>query len=85
MCIIELLFLIEIILSDIEQIEKRIVKLKKNSKGKKSQSLEISLLESLVKHLSQGKVIKDFKCTADEREIFPGTRRFLSDVPTAGS
>jgi len=50
----------ELLLSDIESVEKRIERAKKNAKGDKKYAEEAAILEKLLKHLSDGNPARTF-------------------------
>jgi len=61
---------LELILSDIETLERRIDKAKKLAKGDKKYLAEAEFLERLSKHLEEGKAARSFPCDdASEKEI----------------
>ena len=65
----------ELILSDIELVERRIERAKKLAKGDKKFDAEAALFERLLAHLNDGQTAASFPCTVDEKAI-------VSDCPT---
>ena len=59
----------ELILSDIEMIERRIDRSKKLLKGDKSYQVEIDLFERVLDHLQKGENARTMEFTADEEAI----------------
>ena len=59
----------ELILSDLETIEKRVDKAKKNLKADKKYQIEVNLLERIKKILEEGKPARTVECTAEEKEL----------------
>ena len=59
---------LELILSDIEILQKRIEKLKKQAKANKSLNNEIDLLEKLLKWLEKGNTAKNFKVDEENKK-----------------
>ena len=64
----------ELILSDMEIVEKRIDRVSKLMKGDKSLETELKLLQKLLEHLNAGKSARTFEMTKDEAEL-------ISDMP----
>jgi GTP-binding protein YchF len=61
---------LELLLADLETVEKRVVKVEKPAKsGNKEAQLELNLLERLKSHLSQGKVARLFLAEEAEGRI----------------
>lgn len=60
---------IELILSDIELLTKRIEKLKKQAKGTKSLNAHIDILSKLLSWLEEGNVAKSFEAEEEFKEI----------------
>ncbi len=71
---------LELILSDIEIIERRIDKAKKMLKGDKSYQVELDLLESVLTYLESGKTARSYDCTETEAEIL-ATVNLLTNKP----
>ena len=61
---------LELILSDIELLEKRFEKSKKSLKGDKSLKLEVDLLERALEVLEKGKSIRTLDLNEEESKIF---------------
>jgi len=59
---------LELILSDIELLERRIDKTQKMLKGDKKYQSELALLEQLKKHLNSGMGARMFDCSPEDRE-----------------
>ena len=62
----------ELILSDIELLERRIDKVKKLLKGDKSYTAELEILERLSLHLNAGREARSFEVTEEEKDIISG-------------
>lgn len=61
---------IELILADVEMIERRIEKTQKALKGgDKRFARELEVLQALLAHLNEGKLARTFECTPDEAAI----------------
>lgn len=72
---------IELQLKDLETVEKRLDKAKKNTKGgNKEAQKEVELIVKLISHLEQGKSIRTFDATADQRELIEDMQ-LLTDKP----
>lgn len=73
---------LELLLSDLDTVEKRIVKLEKASKsGNKEALAELSLLERLKTHISQGKSARLFITKGDIDEKILGELNLLTVKP----
>ncbi|MCL2099914.1 MAG: redox-regulated ATPase YchF [Oscillospiraceae bacterium] len=59
----------ELILSDIELIERRVERVKKTLKGDKSVLKELKLLEDLLETLNDGKSARVLSCTPEEEQL----------------
>ena len=70
----------ELIMSDIEMLERRIDKSEKLAKGDKKYLAEVNLLKSLKDHLEKGFTAKTFECSDEEREIIAQVD-LLTDKP----
>ncbi len=70
----------ELILSDMEMLERRIDKAKKAAKGDKSYLKEVELLERLSAHFDAGQSARSFETSDDEAEILAGIA-LLSSKP----
>ncbi|MFI3325080.1 MAG: redox-regulated ATPase YchF [Clostridia bacterium] len=71
---------IELILSDLEILDRRIDKAKKMLKGDKSYQTEIELLERVKEVLEEGKTARTVECTQDEAELL-ATVNLLTNKP----
>ena len=61
---------LELILADIELVERRLDKAKKNAKsGDKKYKREAEMCQALIDHLSDGKPASDFEFTDEDRDI----------------
>lgn len=60
---------LELILSDIEMVEKRLEKAKKSLKGNKSFKMEVDLLEKILPVLEEGKFIRTLEFNDDEKTL----------------
>ena len=60
---------LELVLSDLEMIERRIDKTKKMLKGDKGYQAELDLLTRVQAALEEGKTARTVECTPEEREI----------------
>lgn len=69
---------LELILSDIEILERRMVKMRKAVKSDPKLRSEIGLLERLIQHLEEGKTARTFVSASDEEDI-------LQDIPLLSS
>ncbi|HHX73216.1 MAG TPA: redox-regulated ATPase YchF [Clostridiales bacterium] len=63
---------LELILSDVELVLRRIDKAKKLAKGDKKYEAEVELLTGLLSHLEEGKSASGFDCTPEERAVING-------------
>ncbi len=59
----------ELIMADMEMIERRIDKAKKASKGDKKFLHEAEVFEELLAHLNEGKTVRSFDCSEEDREL----------------
>ena len=71
---------LELILSDVEMIDRRIDKAKKLAKGDKKYNAEVELFERLHAHLDSGASARTFEATDEEAEII-ATADLLSSKP----
>ncbi|OGG99173.1 MAG: redox-regulated ATPase YchF [Candidatus Lambdaproteobacteria bacterium RIFOXYD1_FULL_56_27] len=55
----------ELILADLEQAERKLERVRKQSKGDKALAQAIPFYESLVKHLGEGKMARNFECQGE--------------------
>ena len=61
---------LELIMADIEMVERRIDKAQKAMKGgDKKFAREVSLFQALLEHLNEGKLARTFSCTEDEAAL----------------
>ena len=60
---------IELIMADMEMVERRIEKANKAAKGDKKYLHEAALFERLLAHLNDGKSARSFECSEDEAAI----------------
>jgi len=61
---------LELILADIEVVERRLDKAKKAAKsGEKKAKREVEMCEQLIDHLSEGKAARAFEFTEDDKDI----------------
>ncbi len=60
---------LELIMADIEMVERRIEKAKKAAKGDKKYLREAEAFEGLLEHLNEGKTARTYSCDEDESEI----------------
>lgn len=70
----------ELILSDLELVDRRIDKAKKLGKGDKKYLEEAAFFERLKAHLEEGKSARSFACTDEEKELL-ATTPLLSQKP----
>lgn len=71
----------ELILKDLESVEKRMENLRKQSKsGDKKLVEQLSVVEKLQQHLAEGKSARNFQLSGDEKKIFRDLF-LLSDKP----
>ncbi|OHD23756.1 MAG: redox-regulated ATPase YchF [Spirochaetes bacterium GWD1_27_9] len=73
---------LELILADIQTIEKRLEKAQKSAKasGDKKLKEESEILQNLLNHLSNEKPVRTFQCTVEQKEII-NTFFLLTDKP----
>ncbi|RMF21602.1 MAG: redox-regulated ATPase YchF [Cyanobacteria bacterium J083] len=60
---------LELALSDLAQIERRIDKVRKQAKSSKEAQAELDVLEKLVTGLNEGKVVRQIDLSAEEQEL----------------
>lgn len=60
---------LELVISDIDIVDRRIDRTKKQAKGDKKVEAELPVLERLKTHLEDGKSARSFQCAPDEQEI----------------
>lgn len=70
----------ELIFADIETIDKRMGKAESAAKADKSKQADVDLLKALKKHLEEGKAIRTFEAT-DEEKAFIEENFFLTSKP----
>ena len=79
-------FELELILADIEIVERRLDRAKKNAKGgDKKYKRECEMCEALLKHLEEEKPARDFPFTEDDKDILaaavlPVAAKFEEDI-----
>jgi len=70
----------ELVMADMEMVERRIDKAKKAAKGDKKYLHEAEVLTGLLAHLNEGKTARSYDCTEVEREII-GNSELISLKP----
>ena len=60
---------LELILSDMEMIQRRVEKVRKVAKSDKAFLREADLLEKLLQHLDTGRPVRTFECSPEEMEL----------------
>ncbi len=70
----------ELIFSDLDMIGRRMAKTAKLIRNDKAAKLEYELLERVKAHLEDGKMVRSFDCTEEEKEIIY-TVNLLTDKP----
>jgi len=60
---------LELIMADMEMVERRIDKAKKAAKGDKKYLHEAEVLEQLLEHLNNGKNARSYDCSPEEKEL----------------
>lgn len=71
---------LELIMADMEMVDRRIEKAKKASKGDKKFLKEIEVFEALREHLNEGKTARSYDCSEEEKELIE-TSELLSLKP----
>ena len=71
---------LELILADLEVLERRLDKAKKMIKGDKKYQSDVDMTEALIQHLSDGKPARSYPFTDEEREMIKSTP-LLSQKP----
>lgn len=71
---------LELIMSDMEMVQRRIEKAQKAAKGDKKYIREAELFSELLKHLDSGKSARSFECDEDDAAIIAGAE-LLSAKP----
>ncbi|NLY19805.1 MAG: redox-regulated ATPase YchF [Tissierellia bacterium] len=61
---------VELILSDIEVLEKRVKRLEKSAKGDKTFLKELELVKRVLDHLGEGKSARSLEISDDEKKMF---------------
>lgn len=69
---------LELIMADMEMVERRIDKAQKAAKGDKKYLHEAALFKELLEHLNEGRSARSFPCDGDDRELIAS-----SDLLTA--
>ena len=60
---------LELIMADMEMVERRIEKANKNAKGDKKYLHEAEVFEGLLKHLNEGKSVRSYDCEPEDMEL----------------
>ena len=60
---------LELIMADMEMVERRIDKAKKAAKGDKKYLHEAEVLEQLLEHLNNGKNARSYECSPEDKEL----------------
>lgn len=60
---------LELIMADMEMVERRIDRSKKAGKGDKKYLHEAEVMEGLLAHLNEGKTARSYECSAEDRAI----------------
>ena len=60
---------LELVMADIEMVERRIDKAKKAAKGDKKYLQEAEIFEGLLEHLNEGKTARTYECSEDEMAV----------------
>ena len=71
---------LELIMADMEMVQRRIEKAKKAAKGDKKFLREAEVFEGLLEHLDSGKSARSYECSEDEMELI-STSELLSLKP----
>jgi GTP-binding protein YchF len=71
---------LELIMADMDMVERRIFKAKKESKGDKRYLTEAEVFERLLTHLNNGKTARSFDASPEEKELI-STSELLSLKP----
>ena len=71
---------LELVMADMEMVERRIDKAKKASKGDKRYLHEAEVFEALLSYLNEGKPARSFACSEEDKEII-GTSELISLKP----
>jgi len=70
----------ELIMSDMEMVERRIDKSKKAAKGDKKFAHEAEVFTELLVHLNEGKTVRSFDCDPEDKELME-TSELISAKP----
>ena len=60
---------LELIVADMEMVERRIEKANKNAKGDKKYLHEAEVFKGLLEHLNEGKSVRSYECEPDDMEL----------------
>lgn len=60
---------LELIMADMEMVERRIEKANKNAKGDKKFLHEAEVFKGLLEHLNEGKSVRSYECDPDDMEL----------------
>ena len=60
---------LELIMADMEMVERRIEKANKNDKGDKKFLHEAEVFKGLLEHLNEGKSVRSYECEPDDMEL----------------
>ncbi|MCQ2452021.1 MAG: redox-regulated ATPase YchF [Oscillospiraceae bacterium] len=60
---------LELVMADMEMVERRIEKAKKAAKGDKKFLHEVEVFEGLLEHLNEGKTARVYECSDEDREL----------------
>lgn len=60
---------LELIMADMEMVERRIEKANKNAKGDKKFLHEAKVFKGLLEHLNEGKSVRSYECEPDDMEL----------------
>jgi len=71
---------LELVMADMEMVERRIDKAKKAAKGDKKFLHEAEVFEGLLKHLNDGKTARSYDCPKEDKELI-ATSELLSLKP----
>ncbi len=71
---------LELVMSDMEMVERRIDKAKKAGKGDKRYLHEAEVFEALLSHLNEGLAARSFACSDEDKELI-GTSELISLKP----
>lgn len=71
---------LELIMADMEMVERRIEKANKNAKGDKKFLHEAEVFKGLLEHLNEGKSVRSYECEPDDMELI-ATSNLLTIKP----